>query len=44
VPTLYVIEAVDNGKPGQGTDEVSIQTGTGFVAGSAVTNGNMQVR
>jgi hypothetical protein len=44
VPTLYVIEAVDNGEPGHGSDEFSIQTGSGFSAGGVITNGNVQVR
>lgn len=44
VPTLYVIEAVDNGEPGHESDEFSIQTGTGFVAGGVITNGTVQVR
>jgi hypothetical protein len=44
VSTLYVIEAVDNGEPGHGTDEFSIRTGTGFFAGGVIANGNVQVR
>jgi hypothetical protein len=39
-----VIEAVDDGEPGLGADEFSIQTGTGFFAGGVTTNGNVQVR
>ncbi len=42
--TTYRIEADDNGEPNQGTDDFTIQTGTSFVAGGPVTNGNVQVK
>jgi hypothetical protein len=44
VPTLYVIEAVDNDEPGHESDEFSIQTGSGFNPGGVIPNGNVQVR
>jgi hypothetical protein len=42
-PTLYKITAVDNGRPGAGSDVFQIETSSGFTGGGVVTSGNLQV-
>lgn len=42
-PTHYRIEAVDETEPGQGFDQFSIQTASGYTASGVLAAGNLQV-
>ena len=43
VSTTYRINVDDLGEPGVGHDTFKIQTGSGYVVGGALTNGNIQI-
>jgi hypothetical protein len=44
VATNYRIDADDLSEPGAGRDTFKIQTDSGFVAGGAITSGNVQIK
>ena len=44
VETNYRIDADDLSEPGAGRDTFKIQTDSGFVAGGAITSGNVQIK
>jgi hypothetical protein len=43
-PTMYVIKATDDGKPGTGSDTFSITTADGYVAAGTLEAGNIHVK